>query len=451
MRRLPWTKFQDFYLRVGFLKVLLVILSPDRRSAARDALIRRIQRPLFAEARSHQALWEQVAGKMTWYADGPSPGASSHHKNPLIAEALLVSADAPSLLFAVTKPTAYKVLDWGHDLELVGHGNQITERGLLLRKLVASEFSDAFLEGDALAWNPFQLSVVEKIAFLYHLLEMDHVTLELINALGETETDKVLESRDAGVLACKALLSVLESFRDSVPPTSIPTFRTAEQLATVIAGELGLHARVDISSTISAPKPPKRSRPARAITALSKASARTAERRTTKNSDHQTIPRFEQLTDFGFLEKAGALEARRRWRYKPTAICRRWASAQRLVGITGQEFLWKAFAKTVVEAFGIKTASSIGADRRAVAEHLWQAYKQVGRPFGHTPLDSVALFAMIRCASRGVVIEMFQFHKLMLEIKQRGELQEEVFFASGNELDKMFILLKPGFPEKIQA
>ena len=38
MARLPWTKFQDFYLRLGFLKVLVAILDPNRRSAGNEVL-----------------------------------------------------------------------------------------------------------------------------------------------------------------------------------------------------------------------------------------------------------------------------------------------------------------------------------------------------------------------------------------------------------------------------
>ena len=42
MKQLPWTKFQDFYLRLGFLKVLVAAISPDRRSASNNTIVLRV-------------------------------------------------------------------------------------------------------------------------------------------------------------------------------------------------------------------------------------------------------------------------------------------------------------------------------------------------------------------------------------------------------------------------
>ena len=69
---------------------------------------------------------------------------------------------------------------------------------------------------------------------------------------------------------------------------------------------------------------------------------------------------------------------------------------------------------------------------------------------GHTPFDSVALLAMIRAVADGFPVEMAQFHRIMLAIKQGSLLPEHSFFASGNDLEKMFILLKPGFQDSAQ-
>jgi hypothetical protein len=70
---------------------------------------------------------------------------------------------------------------------------------------------------------------------------------------------------------------------------------------------------------------------------------------------------------------------------------------------------------------------------------------------GHTPFDSVALIAMLDAAADGTVIEMVEFHDLVLRIKQASALPEHAFFASGNDLDRMFIQLKPGFHERVLA
>ena len=45
MKRVAWTKFQDFYLRLGFLKALASIMSLERRSVPNDAIIHRLQSP----------------------------------------------------------------------------------------------------------------------------------------------------------------------------------------------------------------------------------------------------------------------------------------------------------------------------------------------------------------------------------------------------------------------
>ena len=60
------------------------------------------------------------------------------------------------------------------------------------------------------------------------------------------------------------------------------------------------------------------------------------------------------------------------------------------------------------------------------------------------------LYCMILGVVDGHPIEMSEFHRVMLTIKQGSLLPEHAFFASGNELDKMFVLLKPGFLERAQ-
>jgi hypothetical protein len=180
-------------------------------------------------------------------------------------------------------------------------------------------------------------------------------------------------------------------------------------------------------------------------------------RRTTKNADHQTIPRFEQLVDLGFLQKPSdgnadrdnSLGARRRWRYVPTVAARLWA-ASRQQTLGKEPFLWNAFATPAVAAFSIGRSIDSARPRfLTVAHYLWQSYETVRRAVGHTPLDSVALVAMLLAAEDGIAIEMSEFHRLMLAIKQQSVLPAHAFFASGNDLDKMFIQLKPGFLEQL--
>jgi hypothetical protein len=58
---------------------------------------------------------------------------------------------------------------------------------------------------------------------------------------------------------------------------------------------------------------------------------------------------------------------------------------------------------------------------------------------------------MLTAAASGTVMEMADFHALLLAIKRRSALPEYAFFASGNDLDKMFIQLKPGFAEQVRT
>ena len=52
-------------------------------------------------------------------------------------------------------------------------------------------------------------------------------------------------------------------------------------------------------------------------------------------------------------------------------------------------------------------------------------------------------------ASDGIALEMSDFHRLLLSIKQNNRMPEHAFFASGNEIDTMFIQLKRGFLERL--
>jgi hypothetical protein len=344
-------------------------------------------------------------------------------------------------------------------VELIGRGNQITERGLILRYLLDERATSAFVSGDVMAWNPFVLTLKEKLFFLYHLAEIDGVIVELLCQLGELELapGAVLESSDAARMTCTALLKVLKGMRGKVPPSEVLRFRTACALAATIADELDMaDEAVDLAGSARR-RMPKIIKPrARRAAAIG---GRARPRKTTKNADHQTIPRFEQLVDLGFLTKPGAdgsatdkFGARKRWQYIPTEICRRWARA--VGGKREQEapFLWHSFAAACIDAYRISSAAGPEPTRtKLIASYIWRAYEHVHRRVGANPLDSVALFATLSAASDGVAIEMSEIHRFMLFIKQHSLLPDHAFFSSGNDLDQMFIQLKPGFVEQVAS
>ncbi|MGH8736735.1 MAG: hypothetical protein ACREVC_05175 [Burkholderiales bacterium] len=443
----PWTKFQDFYLRLGFLKALALSLDPDRRSALNQAIERRLARPLFEQARKHQQLWTDVR---VYFPDDHSSGSI---KFTTVAQALLVSSGCPSSLFAITPETSYKVLNWGHDVYFVGRGNQISERALVLRALMDVPSADEFLAGDACAWNPFVLTIQEKIFFLYHLAEIDQLTVLLIEGLAERDTNNALETGDAARLMCRRFFGLLSQRQSSLLPRETPKYRIALDLACVIADELGLSEFSSVCGAASGAR-----RIGRSVKRAPLSRAGQHSRRTTKSADHQTIPRFEQLTDLGFLTKTNSpisvatsenIAQRARWRYIPTDACRRWGT-NGLATLGLDKFLFQGFAHSAVRAYGLGPPR-LDVHDGVSAQYLWRAYEKIRRPVGHTPFDSVALLAMIYAAVDGVAIEMSTFHTLMLRIKQQEVVPNHAFFASGNEIDKMFILLKPGFLQALDV
>lgn len=149
-----------------------------------EGLVRRLEKPLFDAAPAYPQLWSRVQPLVVWYPRKTPSGRVIAH--PEVAEALLVFNEEESTLYGITHDTAYKILDWGRDVGFLGRGNQITERAIVLRHLLDQAKADAFFSGDALAWNPFRLTLREKLFFLFHLDEIDEVTVEIAQMLGES-------------------------------------------------------------------------------------------------------------------------------------------------------------------------------------------------------------------------------------------------------------------------
>ena len=373
MQGVPWTKFQDFYLRLGFLKILVAALSPARRSVTNEAVYQKLEYPAFRPLQGFPDLYQRSVQFLEKQSKRQAAG------RPYALEGLLVINNCPSWLFAVTSDTVYKILDWGHDVEFVGRGNQISERGMILRSLL-DPGAERFLAGELTAWDPFTLTSKEKLFFLYHLLEIDRVTLRMIEYLAAREPGEVLESSDVAKLTCRALFSVLDEVRNKLSPSQAPTFRVAYELARVIAQELDMRellpASADpLSGIRKLPKPPKiLKRPTGSLQSVS------GRRRPSKNADHQTIPRCEQLVDLGFLRKpsgmGGTTGAQRRWQSSPTEECRKWVEASRSARGT-TTFLWESFAKAAVAAFHSKPPQRESPEN--VARLFANAYDEVRR------------------------------------------------------------------------
>lgn len=446
MSGVPWTKFQDFYLRYGFLKVAVAALDSDRRSIGSPVLLRRLAQPLLP-ARRRAAPMAHLRSR---------EGGEKETKGSPVVEQLLRAGNCPSWLYAITEPTSYKIVDWARDAGFLGRGNQIAERGLLLRRYQDEAATEAFLAGDVAAWNPFVITEPERWFLFYHLLEIDPVTEVMIDAIASTAPGQVLETIDAARLFCRAFVGVLTKAEPSIQLRDIPEYRTARALASTIAEELDLRDELRVAAswlTESAVLHARGPRP--------RASA-SAARKSHKNADHQTIPRFEQLVDLGMLSKPGAGDestkeiARKRWRYEATPLCRAWAAARRDAPV--DSFAWEHFGAALVRARDAdgasssspRTSSPTGAVH-STARHLALAFEKVGRQVGMTPFDSLGLRAMLDAALQGEVVEMGFANRMLLAIKRSGVAAGTVFFASGNRVDQMFVQLRSGFVDGVTA
>src|SRR5262249_47531384 len=146
-----------------------------------------------------------------------------------------------------------------------------------------------------------------------------------------------------------------------------------------IAEELGIKELARELGVRPRPRIPKPVRPGVRRT-MTKAGTVRPQRRTTKNADHQTVPRFEQLVDLGFLEKPKYGEtsaARKRWKYKPTQAAHRWAVARKQATSAGEPFLWEDFARTCLAAAGSEASKLRKTPSSVVARYLWRSYVHV--------------------------------------------------------------------------
>ena len=453
MARLPWTKLQDFYLRLGFLKVLVALLDPQRRSISSDAVGQRLKTLLFRPALDTPELGDLLRAEHSWLlavhdrVTAKAPSNRRAERYVTVAEALLLTQDCASQLTAVTAATTHKLLEWGRDLGFVGSGNQITEDGLLLRALLPEAKTQRFKEGAVLAWTPFIITPTERLFFLFHLCQIDHLTLEIVATLG-MNAPEVLETSEASQITCRAFFKVLNENRKSVPFRELPRFRAAQELACVMASELGLKDLQSRCGSRTVARQPVRRRPG----------SGKVRRRTTKNSDHQTIPRFEQLVDLDFITKPlgtreGADEeyrARRRWKYQATPLCGAWSKRWLTPRTNDEPWHWHNFAWAAVTAGVAGVVASTVCSVECAGRHLWNAYGRIHRVVGHTPFQSVALLAMIEAASQGHVVELADLHRIMMTLKRGDLLREHAFFSGGNEIDTMFILLKQGFTDAFE-
>lgn len=435
---LRWTKLQDFCLRLGMLKVLVASLPMSRTSSSRRKVLRRLEELLFAPVRSG-ALLESARDALRLEEEEDAVES--------VADALLMSSGAASWGQPIKRKTAYKLLEWGHTTGLVVKGNRISERGLMLRSLFDEEAVEAFLGGDVLAWNPFVLSGSERVFFLYHLGEIDEVLWRIAVALGTLGSGHEVTVSDTSVyeITLEAMKQMLEGAQDRVSIPELPDLRTVRDLVNVIDHELHPES-ASRSRAAYGPPAPRKPGPSRRSARTKKSSK--------KNADHQAIPRFEQLVDMGFLTKSVGPDlrgpklerARKAWSFVTTEAAAAFSGFVSDVDRVGDgRWKWSGFgAATGASGIaGSPTSSHLSLD--VAMEFFVECYERIRRRAGHTPFESVAILVVIQALEEGHWVEIAELHGIFLELKRSGALEHHVYFAAGNEIDRMFIELAPSF------
>jgi hypothetical protein len=418
--------------RLGALKVWVALLDSQRRSSTPELMDRRVKTLLLKEP--------------------PQRTSTRKVKRQFpnnIAESLLAELDAPSLLFTITEKKVHRVRDWGRLFGLSGNGNQITERGLLLQHLIGAEQLDLIRTGNWQKANPFLLSLKEKTFFLYLLLELDSVWPYLLRRTAEVRDDVEINGKSADRLTAQAFLDLVADSQPRLFQGDVLRLRDLKELAGIMSSSLAINDS-RVGTMLGYRRRPRRSSP-RVRSGAVQPRVNTA--------DDQAIPRFENLVDLGFLAKETPNEIasedvtsrrdhRLAWRYFVTPLLRRWITAANTAEYDSS-FLWRRFASCAFASFRNSTGQFVSPtqDGCRFLELLQTQYALVRRAIGHTPVESIALTMMISGVDQGFICEMDTVHKFFLALKQEGRFSEFVRFASGNDLDRMFVDIRPGFFE----
>lgn len=436
MSPIRWTKQQDFCLRLGLLRALVAILPTHGRSVDRAALIRKLDSVLFASLRSSEQLYSA-----TQLALGAAPPADL-----TVCDGLLFTSGAASWGQPIDSKKTAKILEWAHLLGLIGRGNQITERSRLMRRFFSEEAVARFAAGEATAWNPFMMTAVERAFLFFHLGEQDEMLWRLARAVGNRGADAVFSASQARVVMAEELKDFLASAERSARMVEMPRLKVVRSLSDTIFLEVGVAG----GRRVAPRGPPK---------AMKAPLSRTA-RQTTKNADHQAIPRFEILVDLGFLTKrvepsvigSDLVKERNAWTFVVTPAAARFANslAKHAVDLAGN-WQWNAFGSALAESGLVDGVNVRKASDAESLELFEKAYGMVARRAGHTPFESAALLAMLLGLEEGVVVEIGALHELFLRMKSSAGVEDLVYFAAGNEVDRMFVLLGPNFVSRARA
>jgi hypothetical protein len=407
----------DQLVRIGLLKILVAVLEPQRMSISSSAIKQKLISLIF-----------------------------NNDNGGKFVENLIRTAGCISWSFSINKNNVGLILDWGKLYGFVGSGNQITEKGLLLRYLM-DDNSILSIRNKSLTHNPFYITFEQKIYFLYNQFEIDTTLIFLLHRLSEILEGEAINGIFADRLTCLSLYDtykVISGVR--ISSGNLLLLKNLKELIGRMAVELDMVAEIPI-------QPSKLPR----YKGVPRQKVEQRNRKRTKTSDHEAIPRFELLTDLALLTKKFTEEehkdedkSRKAWRYWVTPLLKNFA--ERLPAKPDSDFCWNHFAQAASILSSKQTKRlSIETDALSIAQRAFEAYSLVKRRFGHTPIESVGIIAMIRSLAVSEILEVRDIYELFLKFKMNDLFSEYVRFAAGNDLDKMFIDIKPEFIEEAKG
>jgi len=358
-------------------------------------------------------------------------------------EQLIRNSSSSSWNFRITKPTIGKILEWSKLYGFIGSGNQITEKGLLLYYVMGPDAVSSIKSGNFES-NPFELTIEEKLYFLYSHLEVDTTLFFLIKRLAELPKNTFVFGVEADKLTCLALYDTFKLISEKgFYSENVLSLKNLRELIGKIVFELDLSSEVPVQ--------PLRKQGPKSIRIVK---PEQQNKKRTNAADGEAIPRFEFLTDLGLLTKrvegkSNQEKSRKAWKYWVTPMLLDFAKD--LPESIPKDFYWVQFAHSAVTLTNSKPKClSIEEDSRIIVRRTYDAFLEVKRSFGHTPILSVAIIAMIRSLALSEVLEIKVVHELFLGFKISDLFSETLKFAAGNEIDKMFIDLKPSFIEEAE-
>ena len=277
----------------------------------------------------------------------------------------------------------------------------------------------AFLRGDLIAWNPFDISAIERAFLLFHLGEVDEVLWQV--AVGGAASSDAVDLAAAHRVTAQAMEALVKRVEKHVPMSELPRLRIlkgARPSGGVRSGwDCGTHKHE--SGTAEAHTTGRWSgRSKDKVDQECRSPSRTAASKCSSTSASSG------RTCFRALLGASRWRARNAWTYQPTDAGQKFSRA---VSSHGKRRTGPLALVVLRDMCGGGEVSSV--TRRPYCSSTsstcsMKCYGRIARRHGHSPFETVALLTMLEgFGRRGAIIEMADLHRLFIELKSSGALE----------------------------